>query len=71
MTHPTVERIRREEYTQSELLRMFTEAAEEAKNHMGLSEAWFHFADNLHGSYRERAREVYATNLKRVGVAVE
>lgn len=57
-----------EEFTQEERLRLFKEAADEATNVLELSEAWWTYADNLVGWYRQRAHESYTDNLKRVGV---
>jgi len=71
MSQSAVERIRREEYTQQELLRMFKEAASEAMSKQELMDAWYLYADNLTGSYREDAQDWYALQLRRLGVTPE
>ena len=66
MLSPAVERIRREEYTQQELLRMFKEASEEAMTEDELNDAHSVFASGLDWGYQSRAGDYYNVALIRI-----
>lgn len=67
----TVDDIKRQELTMQEKLRAFQDAAEAADDHLLLSQAWWEHGEQLTGYWRSVAQDIYATNLRRVGVALE
>lgn len=66
-----VERIKAEELSMQERLRAFQDAAEAADDYLLLSQAWWQYAESLTGYWRSVAQDIYATNLKRTGIALE